>query len=376
MQNNFYCGYKVLETLHSSRRFVICKAIDREGKTVVLKIAGSDFLHNHAEDVDRYYRTAEAMRSVTVRYPSPHLVHVLDVVRTEKSFFIVMEYVEGVSLAKTLPHLSIPRNQSDLDEIENQLYDIVRAISDYGFRPAAIESSNVMVTPADKVVLLNYINLYAHTGDISCGHIVDEFMDECYRSISGFDVDEEERPHPPYPSGEYDPYETDPSCGYATEKPSSRIKPEIIALGVIAILSFIIILLLFLMRNVENTNTVGYIDAEETVIDTPMANVLHPYREGNLYGYKNDAGEVVVHPQYNYAEEFSEGRAVVKRLGSREECGYIDCSGEEVIPLRYTHAEPFHNGEAVVEINYKNKKYVIDLEGNTREEETLGRYRD
>lgn len=78
------------------------------------------------------------------------------------------------------------------------------------------------------------------------------------------------------------------------------------------------------------------------------------------YGFKNEAGEFVIEPQYAYAHEFTNGLAAVNlnRTWYRAEngeryyenhYGYIDSKGKTVIGFQYDEAYPFNKyGVAVV----------------------------
>jgi serine/threonine protein kinase len=376
-----------METIHTSNHFVVCKAYNNDGRAVVLKIAGTNFLVNNPEAIEASFRAAELMRSITHKYNSRALVRVLDVVRTDKTFFIVMEYITGVSLAQTLPNMSLPRNQADLDEIEEQLNEIVHTIYDYGYTPATITASNVMVTPDDRIVLLNYINPYVTIDDETYPDVVDEFMENCYHNLSG-EVDGINETSYPYNSPARDSYNlaneshdsardsyNSPSDSYNTAERPGRNKVEVIALGFMAAFAVIIILLLLIVRSSTDDSDNTSAGTETTIIETPVHDALFPFQKGKLYGYKNELGKIVIPPKYDYAGEFEEGRAVVKRLDVRYGCGYIDQHGKEIIPLIYTDAKPFHDGTARVEKNYLNKGYIIDSEGTVIQEFTLGRYR-
>jgi len=72
---------------------------------------------------------------------------------------------------------------------------------------------------------------------------------------------------------------------------------------------------------------------------------LYPYRnEKYKYGFKNELGETILQPQFEHAEEFSEGLAAVKINGR---WGYINESGDLIIQPRYEHAGKFHNGHCI-----------------------------
>ena len=85
---------------------------------------------------------------------------------------------------------------------------------------------------------------------------------------------------------------------------------------------------------------------------------LFKFEEKGKYGYKNNNCTVVIPASYDYAEEFSNGLAIVSKKGK---CGFIDNTGKVVIPLEYDDAGDFSNGLALV---YKKGKFgYIDPTG-------------
>ena len=94
------------------------------------------------------------------------------------------------------------------------------------------------------------------------------------------------------------------------------------------------------------------------------------------YGFKNQAGEFVIEPQYAYAHEFTCGLAAVNLNrtwyrtpeGNRyyeNHYGYIDGNGQTVISFQYDEARPFNKyGVAVVTKTTDNYYHLIDIEGN------------
>ena len=94
------------------------------------------------------------------------------------------------------------------------------------------------------------------------------------------------------------------------------------------------------------------------------------------FGFKNQAGEFVIEPQYAYAHEFTCGLASVNLNrtwyktpeGKRyyeNHYGYIDGNGLTVIGFQYDEARPFNKyGLAVVSKITDNFFRIIDLEGN------------
>jgi len=73
---------------------------------------------------------------------------------------------------------------------------------------------------------------------------------------------------------------------------------------------------------------------------------LAPAKGSNgKWGYQDKSGTFIVPPQFDRAERFSEGLAVV---GLKEKFGYIDMSGHIAIPVRFVHAASFSEGLALV----------------------------
>ena len=79
--------------------------------------------------------------------------------------------------------------------------------------------------------------------------------------------------------------------------------------------------------------------------------------EFSLYTENGDLklkGQYII-GSYDYASDFSEGLAVVKKNGKES---YIDKTGKEVIPIKFDYAHNFSEGLAAVEKNGKYR-YII-----------------
>lgn len=68
---------------------------------------------------------------------------------------------------------------------------------------------------------------------------------------------------------------------------------------------------------------------------------LIPYRQGDLWGYASTDRTIVIKPQFDDAELFHEGFAVVKKV---DKYGYINTEGKIVIPIKYYKANAFRFG--------------------------------
>lgn len=94
---------------------------------------------------------------------------------------------------------------------------------------------------------------------------------------------------------------------------------------------------------------------------------LIPFETNNIWGYKNAKGEVVVQPQYVSANQFSEGRGLVRKArGQNGQYGFVDISGKEVIPCSFYTAYDFCDGVALVslaETTGDSRWTYIDMNG-------------
>lgn len=119
----------------------------------------------------------------------------------------------------------------------------------------------------------------------------------------------------------------------------------------------------------------GLIDRSERFVVKPIYQFISPFLEHRATviddeGFKmiNEQGEVLTGRGYPYISGLQEGRAVYYVTdngsgdGANSRYGYLDSAGQEVIPAQYEEANDFVEGKAVVKI--KDKHYaLIDLYG-------------
>jgi hypothetical protein len=86
---------------------------------------------------------------------------------------------------------------------------------------------------------------------------------------------------------------------------------------------------------------------------------LHLVLQDGKHGYVDAAGRVVIQPQFVWASEFREGRAVVFVCGME---GYIDATGRMAIPARFLRAHDFREGRALVALG-GHRYAFIDRDG-------------
>lgn len=116
---------------------------------------------------------------------------------------------------------------------------------------------------------------------------------------------------------------------------------------------------------VEQAGKWGFIDRTGKIV-IPLqfdgANEFHEglalVTSGGRKAFINEAGQILIKPQFDIVNDFSEGLAAVnigqKRIpnigviSNPGKWGYIDKTGKLVIPLKFTHAENFSEGLAAV----------------------------
>ncbi len=91
--------------------------------------------------------------------------------------------------------------------------------------------------------------------------------------------------------------------------------------------------------------------------------ILLPVKVSGKWGYVNGTGQLVINPQFDYAEEFHEGRALVclgkpcdfwdaystsPTTPNNSLWGFIDASGKVVVTPQYPVASAFNEGLAAV----------------------------
>ena len=80
---------------------------------------------------------------------------------------------------------------------------------------------------------------------------------------------------------------------------------------------------------------------------------LSSFRENDKYGFIDIKGDVVIKPQFDWVDEFSDGFCVIRNdnreLGSGEN-EFINKDGEIMFDKQFEYASKFENGKAKVQI--------------------------
>jgi len=98
----------------------------------------------------------------------------------------------------------------------------------------------------------------------------------------------------------------------------------------------------------------GVLNAQQEQRPQPFGRV----RTGGQYGYRNEAGEMVIEPQFDRAWHFRDDRARVRLDG---QWGYIDTSGAWVVEPQFDRAWDFRGGLALVQV--EDRYGYIDRDG-------------
>lgn len=99
----------------------------------------------------------------------------------------------------------------------------------------------------------------------------------------------------------------------------------------------------------------------ELMTDMKLASkVFFPFKSNGKYGYMDETGEIMIQPNYDVVEPYSEGLGLVVKDGK---VGFLNKAGDLNIPFEYEDGESFENGLAIVS---KNESYgMIDRTNKT-----------
>ena len=120
----------------------------------------------------------------------------------------------------------------------------------------------------------------------------------------------------------------------------------------------------------EQNKKWGFINNKGDVIIQPQFDKAEPFSDGlalvevdTMDGFIDTKGAYVIKPQYYIAFSFSEGLAAVCK-SAESNFGYIDTSGNLVIDHNYFWADSFSEGSAAVRMPDNGKMGYIDKSGN------------
>jgi len=79
---------------------------------------------------------------------------------------------------------------------------------------------------------------------------------------------------------------------------------------------------------------------------------LIPIKSGDVMGYINTKGDIIIAPQFKQAAVFNDGIALVQSMGKDPKWGYIDKKGSYVINPQYKYATSFSEGLAWATVDH------------------------
>lgn len=142
--------YKILEKLGEGGMGVVYKAEDTKlDRTVALKFLPARLTENKTEKA-RFLQEAKAASAIN--HPNVCVIH--DIKEREDQQFIVMEYVEGVTLRQKLQQT--PLAIKDSIECAIQIAEALGAAHDKGIIHRDVKSDNIMITAAGQVKVMDF----------------------------------------------------------------------------------------------------------------------------------------------------------------------------------------------------------------------------
>ncbi len=120
------------------------------------------------------------------------------------------------------------------------------------------------------------------------------------------------------------------------------------------------------LSGIFKNNQYGFVDNQGNVVIRPQFDLVDAFsdelavaKKRGEFGYINKSGEFVIEPHFEHAGRFSQGLAPVKLQGK---CGYINKKGEIVVEPQFHWAHAFNGELAKVEFSRDSFGY-INLQG-------------
>ena len=147
--------YKILKQLGAGGMATVYQAQD----PVLNRIVAIKIIHNHLSTDTDFVRRFQEEASMVANLRHPHIVSVHDLGNDGETYFIVFEYVDGVSLQDYLWRLNKQGRQLPVDEIIKYISQIAAAL-DYAHEQNLIhrdvKPANIMVNLRGDVILMDF----------------------------------------------------------------------------------------------------------------------------------------------------------------------------------------------------------------------------
>lgn len=125
-----------------------------------LQVAVKQVLSSHLQDQERQRALAafEQEANLLLRLRHENLVRVIEHLSCQGDSFLVMEYIEGMTLAQALKRISVPLLFARIETIARQLFEVLGYL--HGLEPAVIfrdlKPGNIMIDRSFKVTLIDF----------------------------------------------------------------------------------------------------------------------------------------------------------------------------------------------------------------------------
>ena len=151
--------YKILEQLGKGGMGEVYRAKDQKlGRDVAIKVLPEEF----AQDTDRIARfQREAKLLASLNHPNIAAIHGLE--ESEGTHFLVLELIEGDTLADRIKNGPIPAEESL--KLALQIAEALEAAHEKGVIHRDLKPANIKVTPDGKVKVLDFGLAKAFAGD-------------------------------------------------------------------------------------------------------------------------------------------------------------------------------------------------------------------
>jgi serine/threonine-protein kinase len=144
--------YRVVEVLGAGAYAETYKAVDtRNGRTIVLKIPNPNLFADPA-NYNRYRREAEVAR----RLDHPGVQQAVDAGERRSEPYLVLEYVDGVSLRKRMRATEAGLPVETVIGWGRQLADALAYLHGVGVVHRDLKPENILVTPDDRLVIADF----------------------------------------------------------------------------------------------------------------------------------------------------------------------------------------------------------------------------
>jgi serine/threonine-protein kinase len=151
--------YSLVEKIGRGGMGEVFRAKDQKlGREVAIKVLPQEFARD-ADRIARFQREAKLLASLN----HPNIAAIYGLEASEGTNFLVLEMVEGETLAERLKHGSIPADESL--RLALQMAEALEAAHEKGVIHRDLKPSNIKITPDGKVKVLDFGLAKAYAGD-------------------------------------------------------------------------------------------------------------------------------------------------------------------------------------------------------------------